>query len=87
VNVLREFAGIAMACCFIFCNIPQIYKIIKNKSSTDVSLSLIVMCALGGCFGILYNFLSGFAFWFFLNHAIGVVTTSVLLYVWFKYKK
>jgi len=87
IDILREAAGIAMALCFMFCYVPQIAKIIKTKSSKDVSLSLIFMCMGGYTFGLLYMFLTSFALWIFLNYAFGLVMSSVLVYICFKYKK
>ena len=86
-DIIREFAGIAMAMCFMFCYVPQIIKIAKTKSSKDVSLSLIFMCMGGYAFGLLYMFLTSFALWIFLNYAFGLVMSSILIYTCFKYKK
>ena len=86
-ELIRETAGVAMALCFMFCYLPQIMKIVKTKSSKDVSLSLIFMCMGGYTFGLLYMFLTNFALWFFLNYAFGLVMSSVLIYICFKYKK
>lgn len=86
-HVIREAAGILMALCFMFCYVPQIVKIIKTKSAKDVSLSLIFMCMGGYAFGLLYMFLTTFALWIFLNYTFGLVMSSVLVYICFKYKK
>lgn len=86
-DILRESAGIIMALCFMFCYVPQILKIIKTKSSEDVSLSLIFMCMGGYAFGLLYMFLTTFALWIFLNYTFGLVMSSILVYICFKYKK
>jgi uncharacterized protein with PQ loop repeat len=86
-DIIRESAGIIMAMCFMFCYVPQIVKIIKTKSSKDVSLSLIFMCMGGYTFGLLYMSLTTFALWIFLNYSLGLVMSSVLVYICFKYKK
>lgn len=86
-NIIRELAGILMALCFMFCYVPQIIKIIKTKSSKDVSLSLIFMCMGGYAFGLVYMFLTTFALWIFLNYFLGLVMSSLLVYICYKYKQ
>jgi uncharacterized protein with PQ loop repeat len=49
-EIIKEVAGIVMTLCFMFCYIPQIVKIFKNKSSRDVSSNCLFLCLSGGIF-------------------------------------
>lgn len=75
-----------MTISFMACYLPQIYKIIKTKSSSDVSLLMMVFSFLGYVFGLLYMACTGFEIWWFLNYFSGIVTSIVLFYYWQKYK-
>ena len=86
-NTLKEIAGMLMTFCFMFCYIPQIVKIIRNKSSRDVSLALVVMSLCGYISGMVYLFLSSFGIWWFVNYCTGLVMCSILIWAWFKYRK
>ena len=86
-EITKEIAGAIMTLCFMFCYVPQIYKIFKNKSSRDVSLMLIVMSMGGYIAGMVYLFLGTFGIWWFLNYCVGLIMCSILVYAWFKYRK
>jgi uncharacterized protein with PQ loop repeat len=86
-ELVKEVAGIIMTLCFMFCYIPQIVKIYKNKSSEGVSLMLILMCIGGYVSGMVYLFLGTFGLWWFMNYCVGLIMCSILVYAWFKYKK
>ena len=86
-NILKELSGIIMALCFMLCYVPQIYKIIKTKSSRDVSLLLIVMCMVGYASGLVYMYLTTFVLWVFLNYVAGLLTSSVLILICLNYRK
>jgi uncharacterized protein with PQ loop repeat len=76
----------AMTLCFMVCYIPQILKLIKTKSSKDVSFLMIFLSFIGYIFGMLYMFINGFALWFFINYFSGLISSSILIYLWFKYR-
>ena len=86
-EIIKEIAGILMMLCFMFCYIPQIVKIFKNKSSRDVSLSLILMSIGGYISAMVYMFLNTFFIWLFINYCVGLVMCTILVYTWFKYRK
>jgi uncharacterized protein with PQ loop repeat len=87
IEIIKEIAGILMMLCFMFCYIPQIVKIFQNKSSRDVSLTLILMSIGGYISGMVYMFLNIFFIWLFINYCIGLVMCTILVYAWFKYNK
>jgi len=86
-EIVKEVAGIIMTLSFMFCYLPQIIKIYKNKSSQGVSLALIIMCIVGYISGMVYMFLGTFGLWWFLNYCVGLIMCSILVYAWFKYRK
>lgn len=86
-EIIKEVAGIVMTLCFMFCYVPQIVKIFKNKSSQDVSLALILMSIGGYISGMVYLFLGIFGFWWFMNYCVGLIMCTILVYAWFKYKR
>jgi uncharacterized protein with PQ loop repeat len=86
-TILAEFFGILMTLFFMFCYIPQIVKIFKNKSSKDVSLMLILMSIGGYISGMIYMFLTTFGLWWFLNYTVGLIMCSILVYAWFKFNE
>lgn len=75
-----------MTLSFMFCLIPQIVKIIKTKSSKDISPHMILLSMSGYFFGLIYMFMTTFGLWWFLNYVTGMFTASVLLYFWNKNK-
>jgi uncharacterized protein with PQ loop repeat len=84
---IAEIFGIIMTLSFMFCYVPQIIKIYKNKSSEDVSLMLILMSIVGYTTGMVYMFLTAFGLWWFLNYCVGLIMCSILVYAWFKFRK
>lgn len=86
-EIITESFGIIMMLSFMFCYIPQIVKIFKNRSSNDVSLMLILMSIVGYISGMIYMFMTRFGIWWFLNYCVGLVMCSILVYAWFKFKK
>ena len=85
-EIIKEITGILMMLFFMFCYIPQIVKIFKNKSSKDVCLGLIVMSIGGYISGMIYMFLGTFGLWWFLNYCVGLIMCFILVYAWFKFK-
>lgn len=76
-----------MTLSFMFCYVPQIIKIFRNKSSKDVSLMLILMSIIGYISGMIYMFLTTFGLWWFMNYSVGLIMCSILVYAWFKFRK
>lgn len=76
-----------MTLSFMFCYVPQIVKIYKNKSSEGLSLMLVVMCIIGYLSGMIYMFLTAFGLWWFLNYSVGLLMCTILVFAWFKYNK
>ncbi len=68
--------------------IPQIIKMIRYRSSKDVSLIMLIINAIGYCCGLGYVLIQGVdAMWLTLNYSLGFVMTFLCIFVWFIYKK
>lgn len=67
--------------------IPQIIKMIRYRSSKDVSLIMLIINAIGYWCGLGYVLLKGVdAVWLTLNYSLGFVMTFLCIFVWFIYK-
>ena len=67
--------------------IPQIIKMIRYRSSKDVSLIMLIINAIGYWCGLGYVLLKGVdAVWVTLNYSLGFVMTFLCIFVWFIYK-
>jgi len=67
--------------------IPQIIKMIRYRSSKDVSLVMLIINAIGYWCGLIYVLLKGVdAIWLTLNYSLGFVMTFLCMFVWFIYK-
>ena len=67
--------------------IPQIIKMIRYRSSKDVSLIMLIINAVGYWCGLGYVLLKGVdAAWLTLNYSLGFVMTFLCIFVWFIYK-
>jgi uncharacterized protein with PQ loop repeat len=82
----RDISGAIMALSFMSCYIPQIRKIIKTESSSDISPTMIILGLSGYIFGMVYMFLNVFGTWWFLNYLTGIISSSFLLYYWYKHR-
>jgi len=86
-DIITETFGAIMTICFMFCYVPQIVTIFKNKFSRGLSLGLVVMSICGYISGMIYMFLTQFGIWWFLNYCVGLIMCVVLVYAWFKFRK
>ena len=84
--IARDVSGAIMAIAFMLCYLPQILKIVRTQSSTDVSPAMIILGLVGYIFGMIYMFLNVFGLWWFLNYLTGLVSSSFLLYYWYKHR-
>ena len=84
---IKEFSGAAMAISFMLCYVPQIIKIVKYRSSSDISPLMIIFGLSGYAFGLVYMFASNvFGLWWFANYLTGIITSTILYYYWYKHK-
>jgi len=85
-HLIRDISGMIMTLSFMSCYIPQILKIIKTESSSDISPTMIILGLIGYITGMIYMYTNVFGIWWFLNYATGIVTSTVLFYYWFKHR-
>jgi uncharacterized protein with PQ loop repeat len=85
-SIIRDVSGAIMAISFMLCYLPQIIKIIKTQSSSDISPAMIFLGLSGYIFGIIYMFTNVFGIWWFLNYMTGIVSSLFLLYYWYKHR-
>jgi uncharacterized protein with PQ loop repeat len=85
-SVIRDISGAIMAISFMLCYLPQILKIIKTRSSADISPTMIFLGLSGYIFGMVYMFLNVFGTWWFLNYTTGIISSSFLLYYWYRHR-
>ena len=85
---MENIFGPLLAICFSIAYIPQIIKIIKYKSSNDVSLLMLLINAIGYLSGLLYCiFTSVEGFWLFFNYTSGLIMTILVMVLWKIYLK
>tara|TARA_S200002703_G_C3744470_1_gene229031 strand:+ start:289 stop:546 length:258 start_codon:yes stop_codon:yes gene_type:complete len=85
---MQEFLGFLYTMCFAFCFWPQIYKALKRKKVDDVSPIPYGLASLGYISASAYTIIKiGFDFWLLINYGLSLLSATVMLCVWFKYKK
>ena len=85
-DIIRETSGFIMMLAFMSCYVPQILKIIRTQSSTDISVGMIILGLIGYIFGMIYMLTNVFGLWWFLNYFTGIITSLVLLFYWYRHK-
>jgi len=85
-SLARDISGAIMAISFMLCYLPQIRKIIKTRSSSDISPTMIFLGLSGYIFGMIYMFLNVFGTWWFLNYLTGIISSLSLLYYWYRHR-
>jgi uncharacterized protein with PQ loop repeat len=85
-NLIKEVSGLLMAVSFMSCYLPQILKIWKTKSSSDISPLMIYFGLLGYIFGLIYMFTNVWGLWWFANYFSGIITSIALLYFYYRHK-
>ena len=85
---MEEALGIVLSISFSVAYIPQIVKMIRRKSSKDVSLIMLLINALGYYCGLGYVLLKGVdAYWFVFNYTAGFIMTFLCIVVWGIYRR
>ena len=80
--IITTFFGVAMSLSYI----PQIHRIIKRKSSEDISLIFLAIIALGLIFWFLYGLALGN--WpLIIVNGLGLITTQAVLIIAWRYRK
>ena len=84
---MEEFFGILLTMCFSGAYIPQMCKMIKNRSSKDVSFIMLGVNFVGYLSGLFYVIIQNNpGFWLWLNYSLGLVATIICMIIWRKYE-
>jgi uncharacterized protein with PQ loop repeat len=80
--------GITASLLFSSCYIPQIIKLVKTKSSEDVSPLMYYICLAAYTLSIIYTLGAIGPNWILLlNYGSGIITSLITLCLILKYKK
>ena len=82
-EVIKEVSGIMLSVCFAIAYIPQITRMIRNKSSRDVSLGMLILNIIGYSSGLVYVTSNEIArFWVVINYSTGIGMTLLTIFFW-----
>lgn len=83
-----QIFGVVLAISFSGAYIPQIIKMIRRKSSSDVSLLMLLINSLGYGSGIMYCvMLDVSGFWLYFNYTAGLLMTLISILIWICYDR
>jgi uncharacterized protein with PQ loop repeat len=86
-ELIHQASGILMTICYLFCNVPQIIKIVKTKSAKDISIGFLGLATAGHIFATIYGSFGSNNIWTFVCYGGGLISSLVLLVLWNKYGK
>jgi len=82
-EIIKQTSGILLSVCFAIAYFPQIFRMIRNKSSKDVSLGMLILNLVGYSSGLLYVTSNEIArFWVVVNYTSGIVMTILTVFFW-----
>ena len=85
---MPEIFGIVLSVSFSIAYVPQIIKMVSRKSSSDVSLIMLLVNGLGYGSGVVYVVMKELdAFWLRFNYIAGFVMTIFCVSIWMLYKE
>ena len=78
--MVEQFFGILLALSFSVAYLPQIIRIIKTKSSKDISVVMLAINAVGYISGLMYIILcQSRAYWLWINYSLGLTMTIICI--------
>ena len=84
---MEDFLGIVLSVSFSVAYIPQMIKMVRRKSSRDVSLIMLIINGIGYYCGLGYVLMKDLnAFWLFFNYTSGLIMTFLCVVMWSIYK-
>lgn len=86
-DLLKQIAGAITTICFTLYSLPQIYKIWKSKSSKNISYEMLTLGLVGYIFGLYYVISSNSGGFLIFNYIFGVITSAILYFLWYIYRK
>lgn len=83
---MLEIAATIMGVVMSFGYYPQIYKMLKNKSSENISLAMYIIFGIGTIIWTLYGFYIN-DFVIISSFIVGVIGSWAVIFLYFLYKK
>ena len=84
---METLIGIILSTSFSVAYVPQIVKMIKRKSSADVSLIMLLINGFGYYCGLVYVLMKNLdAFWLCFNYIAGFAMTFICVFIWLMYR-
>ena len=84
---MEDFLGIVLSVSFSVAYIPQMIKMVRRKSSRDVSLIMLIINGIGYYCGLRYVLTKELnSFWLFFNYISGLIMTFLCVVMWLIYK-
>lgn len=84
--MIANIFGLLMLLGFSSCYLPQIWKLYKTKSSTDISIPQYYLTIVGYLGATGYMFMTGFGWWWLLNYLTGIGFCIWIIILCKKYK-
>ena len=82
-EIIKQTSGILLSVCFAIAYFPQIIRMIRNKSSKDVSLGMLILNLVGYSSGLIYVTTNEIArFWVVTNYTSGIIMTILTVFFW-----
>jgi len=82
-EIIKQTSVILLSVCFAIAYLPQIIRMIRNKSSKDVSLGMMILNLVGYCSGLVYITSNEIArFWVVVNYSSGISMTILTMFFW-----
>ena len=82
-EIIKQTSGILLSVCFAIAYFPQIIRMIRNKSSKDVSLGMLILNLVGYSSGLIYITTNEIArFWVMVNYVSGICMTILTVFFW-----
>jgi uncharacterized protein with PQ loop repeat len=83
IEIIKQVSGILLSVCFAIAYFPQIIRMIRNKSSKDVSLGMLILNLVGYSSGLIYITTNEIArFWVMVNYVSGICMTILTVFFW-----
>lgn len=80
---IKQASGVLLSVCFAIAYFPQIIRMIRNKSSRDVSLGMLILNLVGYSSGLIYVTSNEIAkFWVVVNYTSGIMMTILTVFFW-----
>jgi uncharacterized protein with PQ loop repeat len=84
---MENIFGFLMSACFFSCYFPQIYLLLKNKDSNNISLVTYYITTFGYLNGIIYWIYTSSGIWILISTIINLIVCLYATWLVIKYRK